>query len=101
MNTLPPPASTAIFVAAARAVDAEKFYGAGDSEVHALDGVDVRFEKGKFTAIMGPSGSGKSTLMHCIAGLDSLTGGAVYIGDTDLSQPVSYTHLTLPTNREV
>ncbi|MFM7963150.1 MAG: ATP-binding cassette domain-containing protein, partial [Actinomycetota bacterium] len=86
MNTPPPPASTAIFVAAARAVDAKKFYGAGDSEVHALDGVDVQFEKGKFTAIMGPSGSGKSTLMHCIAGLDSLTGGAVYIGDTDLSQ---------------
>jgi len=86
VNTPPPPAGTAIFVAAARAVDAKKFYGAGDSEVHALDGVDVRFEKGKFTAIMGPSGSGKSTLMHCIAGLDSLTGGAVYIGDTDLSQ---------------
>jgi len=60
-------------------------YGAGDSEVRALDGVDVDFEKGKFTAIMGPSGSGKSTLMHCIAGLDSLTSGSVFIGDTNLS----------------
>jgi len=47
--------------------------------------VDVSFEKGKFTAIMGPSGSGKSTLMHCIAGLDGLTSGSVFIGDTDLS----------------
>lgn len=60
-------------------------YGAGDSEVRALDGVDVDFEKGKFTAIMGPSGSGKSTLMHCIAGLDSLTSGSVFIGGTNLS----------------
>ncbi|MGA1420111.1 MAG: ABC transporter ATP-binding protein, partial [Ilumatobacteraceae bacterium] len=65
---------------------ATKIYGTGDSEVRALDGVDVAFERGKFTAIMGPSGSGKSTLMHCIAGLDSLTSGAVFIGDTDLSQ---------------
>jgi len=47
--------------------------------------VDVSFEKGKFTAIMGPSGSGKSTLMHCIACLDGLTSGSVFIGDTDLS----------------
>ena len=65
---------------------ATKIYGTGDSEVRALDGVDVFFERGKFTAIMGPSGSGKSTLMHCIAGLDSLTSGAVFIGDTDLSK---------------
>ena len=60
-------------------------YGSGDSEVRALDGIDASFEKGKFTAIMGPSGSGKSTLMHCIAGLDSLTSGSVFIGDTNLS----------------
>ncbi|MEY4400534.1 MAG: hypothetical protein RL072_399 [Actinomycetota bacterium] len=71
---------------AARATSATKIYGTGDSEVRALDGIDVAFERGKFTAIMGPSGSGKSTLMHCVAGLDSLTSGAVYIGDTDLSK---------------
>ena len=71
--------------AAAGAVDAVKIYGIGDSEVRALDGVTVAFEAGKFTAIMGPSGSGKSTLMHCLAGLDSLTSGAVYIGDTYLA----------------
>ncbi len=72
-------------VAAAGAVDASKIYGGGDSEVRALDGVTVQFETGKFTAIMGPSGSGKSTLMHCLAGLDSLTSGAVYIGETYLA----------------
>jgi putative ABC transport system ATP-binding protein len=54
--------------------------------VTALDDVTVDFEAGRFTAIMGPSGSGKSTLMHCVAGLDSLTSGAVFIGDTDLSK---------------
>jgi putative ABC transport system ATP-binding protein len=72
--------------AAAGAVDAVKIYGVGQSEVRALDGVTVAFEAGRYTAIMGPSGSGKSTLMHCLAGLDSLTSGAVYIGDTYLAK---------------
>ncbi len=79
------PASPSTTAAAAGAVDAVKTYGRGDNEVHALDGVTVAFETGRFTAIMGPSGSGKSTLMHCLAGLDSLTSGAVYIGDTYLA----------------
>ncbi|GAA3140716.1 ABC transporter ATP-binding protein [Streptomyces echinatus] len=70
--------------AAARVVDAVKVYGGGDTAVRALDGVDVTFPAGRFTAIMGPSGSGKSTLMHCAAGLDTLTSGAAYIGDTEL-----------------
>ena len=71
--------------AAAGAIDAVKVYGVGDSEVRALDGVTIAFESERFTAIMGPSGSGKSTLMHCLAGLDSLTSGAVYIGETYLA----------------
>jgi putative ABC transport system ATP-binding protein len=70
---------------AARVVEAVKVYGRGDTEVRALDGVSVDFPVGRFTAIMGPSGSGKSTLMHCAAGLDTLSSGAAYIGDTDLS----------------
>lgn len=72
--------------AAARAVDLFKQYGQGDTAVIALDHVNVEFERNKFTAIMGPSGSGKSTLMHTMAGLDSATSGAAFIGDTDISQ---------------
>ncbi len=69
---------------AARIETGFKVYGEGDTEVRALDGVSAEFQAGMFTAIMGPSGSGKSTLLHCIAGLDVLTDGAVYIGDTEL-----------------
>ena len=69
---------------AARAAGAVKIYGEGDAQVRALNGIDVEFASQRFTAIMGPSGSGKSTLLHCLAGLDSLTDGRVYIGDTDL-----------------
>jgi len=79
----PPPPSA--LTAAAGAIDARKTYGIGDAAVHALDGVSLSFEPGRFTAIMGPSGSGKSTLLHCLAGLDALTEGAVYIGDTYLA----------------
>ena len=71
---------------AARAVDATKLYGKGEAEVRALDGVTVDLHTARFTAIMGPSGSGKSTLMHNLAGLDSLTSGAVYIGDVNLAK---------------
>jgi putative ABC transport system ATP-binding protein len=69
---------------AARAEGAVKVYGDGDAQVRALNGIDVSFAGQEFTAIMGPSGSGKSTLLHCLAGLDSLTDGRVFIGDTDL-----------------
>jgi putative ABC transport system ATP-binding protein len=69
---------------AARAVDVWKVYGSGEAQVIALNGVSVDLAQGHFTAIMGPSGSGKSTLMHCVAGLDKVTTGAVYVGDTEL-----------------
>jgi putative ABC transport system ATP-binding protein len=70
---------------AARTEAASKIYGRGGTEVCALDAVDVELAAGQFTAIMGPSGSGKSTLMHCLAGLDTLSSGKVFVGDIELS----------------
>jgi putative ABC transport system ATP-binding protein len=67
---------------AARAVDVWKVYGSGEAQVLALRGVSVELERGRYTAIMGPSGSGKSTLMHCLAGLDSVSRGEVWVGET-------------------
>ena len=69
---------------AARAIAAVKVYGDGQTAVRALDGVTVDIPAARFTAIMGPSGSGKSTLLHCLAGLDTLTSGQVFVGDVDL-----------------
>ena len=69
---------------AAQATNLAKTYGTGATEVHALAGVDVTFERGHFTAVMGPSGSGKSTLMHCMAGLDRPTSGKAFIGGLDV-----------------
>ena len=69
---------------AAHAVELTKTYGTGQATVHALGGVNVTFERGRFTAVMGPSGSGKSTLMHCMAGLDRPTSGQSYVGDLDI-----------------
>lgn len=68
------------------AVGLERIYGEGQAEVRALDGVDVSFDKGKFTSIMGPSGSGKSTLMHILAGLDKPTAGSVDIEGTEITR---------------
>jgi putative ABC transport system ATP-binding protein len=69
---------------AAQAVELRKTYGAGQAVVHALAGVSVTFERGRFTAVMGPSGSGKSTLMHCMAGLDRPTSGHCFVGGLDI-----------------
>ena len=71
--------------AAAASVDAVKVYGSGAAAVTALDGVSARFRRGELAAVMGPSGSGKSTLMQCMAGLDTLTGGTVYLDGVDLA----------------
>jgi putative ABC transport system ATP-binding protein len=71
-----------------------KRFGTGDTAVRALDDVSVAIPQGGFTAVMGPSGSGKSTLMHCMAGLDDVTSGAVFIGDVELGS-LSDRQLTL------
>ncbi|MGW8326635.1 ABC transporter ATP-binding protein [Streptomyces sp. NPDC055897] len=70
---------------AARARGLTKAYGSGETTVLALDAVDVEIARGVFTAVMGPSGSGKSTLMHCLAGLDTVSAGQVWVGDTEIT----------------
>jgi len=72
-------------VPAVRAAGVWKVYGSGESEVVALRGVDLSIAAGELTAVMGPSGSGKSTLMHCLAGLDEVTRGEVFVGDTKVT----------------
>ena len=62
-----------------------KVYGSGDTEVRALDGVDLAVEKSEFAAVVGTSGSGKSTLLHMLGGLDRPTGGSVIVDGRDLS----------------
>src|SRR5580700_3967873 len=69
---------------AAQSRDLRKTYGTGQAVVHALAGINVAFERGRFTAVMGPSGSGKSTLMHCMAGLDRPTSGQTFVGEEDI-----------------
>jgi putative ABC transport system ATP-binding protein len=76
---------------AARAEGVTKTYGGGETRVTALDHVDVDIERSRFTAIMGPSGSGKSTLMHCLAGLDSVSSGKIYLYGRDGGQPAELT----------
>jgi putative ABC transport system ATP-binding protein len=71
-------------IIAARIVDGVKLYGSGATAVRALDGISAGFAQGEFCAIMGPSGSGKSTLLHCMAALDRLTSGRVFIEDVDV-----------------
>ena len=65
--------------------DLRKVYGSGDTEVRALDGVDLTVEKGEFVAVVGTSGSGKSTLLHMLGGLDRPTSGTVTVDGKELS----------------
>jgi putative ABC transport system ATP-binding protein len=85
VTTTTPPTTPPTTTIAARAVQASKIYGKGDTTVRALDAIDVTFDRARYTAIMGPSGSGKSTLLHCLAGLDRLTSGKVFLGDLEIS----------------
>ncbi len=67
-----------------QATGLKKIYGSGDNAVHALDGVDLRVEKGEFVAIVGTSGSGKSTLLHMLGGLDRPTEGTVTVDGQEI-----------------
>ncbi|AAT89267.1 ABC transporter, ATP-binding protein [Leifsonia xyli subsp. xyli str. CTCB07] len=84
----------------ARVESATKTYGTGAGRVNALDGVTLGIPAGQFTAVMGPSGSGKSTLMHVMAGLDSVTSGRVFLGDTEITG-LGDTELTVLRRRRV
>lgn len=63
----------------------KKYYGKGETQVRALDGIDLEIEKGRFTAVIGTSGSGKSTLLNMLGGLDTPTEGSIRIGNTELA----------------
>ena len=69
-----------------QAKDLRKYYGEGDTQVKALDGVDLEVKRGEFVSIVGTSGSGKSTLLHMLGGLDTPTSGTVIIDDKDISK---------------
>ena len=65
--------------------DLRKTYGSGEAEVRALDGVDLKVDRGEFVAVVGTSGSGKSTLLHMLGGLDRPSSGSVSVDGRDLS----------------
>ena len=81
----PPGGRQPAAMTAARACAVTKVYGHGPAAVTALDAVSLDIPAGSFIAVMGPSGSGKSTLLHCMAGLDAVTSGQIWIGGTELS----------------
>lgn len=73
-------------MAVLQTIDLKKYYGEGENQVNALDGICLEIEEGKFTAIVGTSGSGKSTLLHMLGGLDTPTYGRVIVGGKDISK---------------
>ena len=87
-------------VPVARVEGATRTFGTGAGRVDALAGVTLGIPAGRFTAIMGPSGSGKSTLMHVMAGLDSVTTGRVFLGDTEIKR-LGDAELTLLRRRRI
>jgi putative ABC transport system ATP-binding protein len=75
-----------MMMAVLQTIDLKKYYGEGENQVKALDGICLEIEEGKFTAIVGTSGSGKSTLLHMLGGLDTPTYGRVIVGGKDISK---------------
>ena len=101
METTPPTATVQDSAAlVARVENLSKSYGTERTKVDALRDVSLGIRRGEFTAIMGPSGSGKSTLMHIMAGLDSPSGGRVWLGDAEIGS-MDDAQLTLLRRRRI
>ena len=73
-------------MAVLRTRNLKKYYGSGENQVKALDGVNLFVERGEFVAVVGTSGSGKSTLLHMLGGLDIPTSGEVYVDDKNIGK---------------
>lgn len=73
-------------MAVLRTRNLKKYYGSGENQVKALDGVNLFVERGEFVAVVGTSGSGKSTLLHMLGGLDRPTSGEVYVDDKNIGK---------------
>ena len=78
----------------------KKYYGEGENQVKALDGVSLSVERGEFLAVVGTSGSGKSTLLHMMGGLDTPTSGQVVVAGKDISS-LSRDELTIFRRRKI
>src|SRR5699024_12808687 len=78
----------------------KKYYGTGENQVKALDGVSLTVKQGEFLAIVGTSGSGKSTLLHMMGGLDTPTSGQVFVAGKDISA-LSRDELTIFRRRKI
>lgn len=78
----------------------KKYYGSGDTQVRALDGVDLTIEEGEFAAVVGTSGSGKSTLLHMLGGLDYATSGIVTVAGRKIFE-LNENDLTIFRRRQI
>ena len=83
-----------------KTVDLKKYYGSGENQVRALDGVNLSVEEGEFVAVVGTSGSGKSTLLHMLGGLDYATSGSVTVAGKEIFQ-LKETELTIFRRRNI
>ena len=83
-----------------RTVDLKKYYGTGENQVKALDGVNLSVEEGEFLAVVGTSGSGNSTLLHMLGGLDYATSGSVFVSGKELFK-LNESELTIFRRRNI